>query len=133
MKISIKKVTVLRVKGLVDKKIFACFVHQNSDISEFVRLCKKIGSSPFSEPLFSVSGRLITSNNVPHEKFRLLEKDFFKLFFEHCYLNQNIDSPKNRNVLSMLNYLDLRIHSSLLMQASLLPRKSQSVHLRWKN
>ena len=61
----------------------------------------------------------------------LLEKDFFK-YLSPWYLTQNLDSLKNKSVLSMLNCLGPRIRNSLLMQASLLQQKSQSEHLRWK-
>ena len=41
MKVSIKKVKVLRVKDFVGEKVFACFLHQNPDNSKILRLAKK--------------------------------------------------------------------------------------------
>ena len=78
-----------------------------------------------------MNGRLISLKNVLQTSSMLLEKDLFK-YFSYWYLNQKLDSLKNKSVLSMLNCLGPRIRNSLLMQASLLQQKSQSEHLRWK-
>ena len=56
----------------------AWFFHRDPVASESSSFAIFFVSSPYSEQSFSVSGHLISSINVPHKNFLLLEKELFR-------------------------------------------------------
>ena len=81
MKVSMKKVKVIRLNEFAVEKNVCFFLHQSGDNSEIPRLANKCDSTLISQLLFFVKGRVISSKNVPHKNSMLTEKELFKLAF----------------------------------------------------
>ena len=59
----------------------AWFLLQSFDTLDFRRYADTFVSWPYSEPFFSVNGRLVSSINVPHKSFMLFEEESIKSTF----------------------------------------------------